>query len=297
MVSAIALATALAFSPQTSPQEIDRLLGIDPKEQIEIVLLGTFHFAYPGLDTLKTPEELQVDVLSDQRQKEIDTILDQLQSFAPDKIMLERQDQAALTKWFTEFQSDQAKVVPNEIYQLGFRLAKRLDHKEVFAIDASSYRDDHPEDPNIKAVLSELQEAQAPPSATLQKFLAAVSYLDKFTFENPLPDTLLLMNNERFLDRMHGVYLLDSFQQAENNAGPDHLALWWYSRNLRIYHKIRANAKPGDKVLVIIGAGHVPILREQFKANPEFRLKTVDQVLKPTSKSTAHIYQDQSAPV
>ena len=55
----------------------------------------------------------------------------------------------------------------------------------------------------------------------------------------------------------------------------------WYNRNLRIFANIHRIAEPGDRILVIIGAGHVPIIRHAFRASPEFRLIEVGDVLVP----------------
>ncbi len=46
----------------------------------------------------------------------------------------------------------------------------------------------------------------------------------------------------------------------------------WYDRNLRIFANLAAIAQPGDRILLIIGMGHTPILRELVRSHPGMQL-------------------------
>ena len=46
----------------------------------------------------------------------------------------------------------------------------------------------------------------------------------------------------------------------------------WYERNLRIFANLATLAKPGDRILLIIGQGHAPILRELVRSHTAMRL-------------------------
>ena len=48
---------------------------------------------------------------------------------------------------------------------------------------------------------------------------------------------------------------------GDTYVGADLLAKW-YDRNIRIFSDLQRIAQPGDRVLVIFGAGHAAILRE-----------------------------------
>src|SRR5205823_2596516 len=70
----------------------------------------------------------------------------------------------------------------------------------------------------------------------------------------------------------HGHYLTGTFHagRGDDYLGPDNLAGWWYDRNLRIFENItRLMQSPGDRVLVLIGAGHLPILLQAAQSSPE----------------------------
>ena len=63
--------------------------------------------------------------------------------------------------------------------------------------------------------------------------------------------------------------------------GADGFVSGWYTRNLRIYSNIvRELRGPDERVVVIFGAGHVPILRELFLATPVAKLDEVRDVLR-----------------
>ena len=47
----------------------------------------------------------------------------------------------------------------------------------------------------------------------------------------------------------------------------------WYARNLRIFRNIQAIAtEPDDRIMVIFGAGHLGILRQQLESYPGMEL-------------------------
>ena len=55
----------------------------------------------------------------------------------------------------------------------------------------------------------------------------------------------------------------------------------WHNRNIRIYSNVaRLIRSPEEKVLLLIGAGHVPILKAQFSAAPFVKLVDVSEVLR-----------------
>jgi hypothetical protein len=52
------------------------------------------------------------------------------------------------------------------------------------------------------------------------------------------------------------------------------------NRNLRIFRNVqRISAAPGERILVIYGSGHLPLLRYMAEASPEYELVEVDRYL------------------
>ena len=55
----------------------------------------------------------------------------------------------------------------------------------------------------------------------------------------------------------------------------------WYNRNLRIFQNLqRITEGPGERILLVIGAGHVPIIRHAVISSPEYELVEVDQLIR-----------------
>ena len=59
------------------------------KNRAEVLLVGSFHFGYPGQDAHKTSEEDKIDILSEEKQKEVQELSDYIARFKPTKIMVE----------------------------------------------------------------------------------------------------------------------------------------------------------------------------------------------------------------
>ncbi len=87
-------------------------------------------------------------------------------------------------------------------------------------------------------------------------------------------ETLLYMNADDKVASDMGLY----FRQAAIGepwdwAGAD-LVSDWFRRNMRIYSNIAGLVEsPGERVLVIYGAGHLGWLQHAFASNPGLRLR------------------------
>ena len=60
------------------------------QKRIEVLTLGSFHFAFHNLDLIKTSTEDQIDVLETKYQKEIEDIASRIARFKPTIIVIER---------------------------------------------------------------------------------------------------------------------------------------------------------------------------------------------------------------
>lgn len=247
----------------------------------DVLLLGTFHFKDAGRDGYKP--EVDVDILSEPRQRELAEVLDALAAFRPTKIAIEAQGDWArriVDAEYPAFLEGTFELPANEVYQVGFRLAKRLGHKTLHPVDAQGRRyDGLPEDGAAYAASTGQQDLLKSPWD--ERYTALYRHDDQAKANQSLRDTLLAMNTEERLLAGHGHYLLGGIAlgKGDEYPGADHVSGWWYNRNLRIFANIRRIAEPGDRILVLIGAGHVPIIRHALQASPEFRLVEVAQVL------------------
>ncbi len=97
-----------------------------------------------------------------------------------------------------------------------------------------------------------------------------------------LRDHFLPINREVVLLREHGHYLVGTLAVGDgiDHPGADAKTAW-YNRNLRIFSNLLwLVERPGERVFVLIGAGHVPILRHAARASPAIELVEVGEILR-----------------
>lgn len=261
----------------------DKIL-IDPAAPpVKVLLLGSFHFGYPNLDQHKTDSARMVDVMSDQRQREIRQLVNVLASFKPTRIYIEDESQAFTDSLYNAYLQGRHSLRRNEIDQLAFRLSKELQLPKVYAVDASSFADEQ----YRKAPLLDYLWNKQIPVDTLrdammgQRFTRFYNAGDSVEVENTILESFLLMAEDQVLRRMHGAYLSTGFNTV-NDSGPDMLAMWWYDRNLRIFNNIlKTKPKVNDRIIVLFGNGHMPILKHCFESSPEFEVVELKELLHP----------------
>jgi hypothetical protein len=111
--------------------------------------------------------------------------------------------------------------------------------------------------------------------------MAWYAHGDQQKMARTLRETLLAGNTEEALLRGHGHYLVDRFKvgAGDDYPGPDRITAW-FNRNLRIFANLqRITERPDEHILLIIGGGHVPILRHCVQASPEYDLVEVRDLL------------------
>src|ERR1700722_19370339 len=99
----------------------------------EILVLGTYHMSNPGRDL----HNMQADnVLSPKRQQEIAQLIELLKKFQPTKIAIEAEfGSQRVGREYSDYLAGKYTLSPNEIDQIGYRLAKELGHRAVYAVD------------------------------------------------------------------------------------------------------------------------------------------------------------------
>ncbi len=246
----------------------------------QVLLLGTFHFKDAGLDNFK-PQH-QIDVFNPDRQIEIEAIADALAAFKPTKIGIERKpgSAGALQSQYESYMGDDFELPANEIYQLGFRIARKAGHDGVYPVDAPGRwftdqvdRTEFAKQHGQKDLLR---------NAYVLSFNRLARRLDALKLEHPLRDHLLLMNDPALLEKEHGIYLPRALgvRDGDDYPGADGFVSQWYNRNLRIVGNIqRIIESEEERIIVIIGAGHVPILRHLVKSAPNMTLVEVSEYL------------------
>jgi hypothetical protein len=97
-----------------------------------------------------------------------------------------------------------------------------------------------------------------------------------------LREHLLRINRGDEVWASHAPYLVGRFKIGVGNvfSGPDLVAAW-YTRNLRMFANLQRISAPGERILLIVGWGHLPILRHCALASPEHELVEAGPYLDP----------------
>lgn len=257
--------TGLVAAAQQAPSNA-------PAARAEILVLGTYHMANPGRDIFNTQAD---DVLAAKRQKEIADVVEVLKKFRPTKIALEgsfSDDRFASN--YADYLAGKYQLTRNERDQLGFRLAKELGHKAVHPVDVGG---EFPYLPLVNYAKANGREQEL--NALMDEVGARVKALEVYLSSHTILETLLYMNDDAQTADAVGAY----FQQAQFGgpwdwAGAD-LVSAWFKRNMRIYTNIvRLVDSPGERVLVIYGAGHLGWLQYAIRNSPNLRLRTLAEI-------------------
>lgn len=265
---------------------VDSYLARAKLQPVEVLLLGTFHFDDQGLDEYKPQHHF--DALAKNRQAEIAAVVAALVKLAPDAVCVERRPagQSRLDAAYEAFVGGQNRDNKNEITQIAFRVAKMLDHTGVHGVDAAARGFEPRVDPIKWAHKNGQLRRLATPLQKVQ--IGFMAERDRFVDRADLATILRFMNHPKVLATSHAGYLVGGFHAADGKEypGPDGFVTTWHNRNLRIFSNIMRVAKQHKRVVVVIGAGHVPILRQCMQASPECRLVEVADVLPKTSGRT-----------
>ncbi|HYX39370.1 MAG TPA: DUF5694 domain-containing protein [Oligoflexus sp.] len=245
-------------------------------EPIEVMVLGTYHFGNPGADLNNMKAD---DVLVPKRQKELQQLTDSLAKFQPNRIMVEEEgkgsgfESADYSRYTPELLSKER----SETTQIAFRLAHKLGHKAVHAIDEQpaagepNYFPVEKVDAYAKAngMQSQWKDLKEDSAKALKIFeeKQKIATIAELLIDRTDPKNRL--NNQDFYYRML------VFGNGEDQPGAD-LNAAWYLHNAKIFAKLQSIAKPGDRVLVVYGAGHRYWLRHFVDETPGF--KAIDPI-------------------
>ena len=236
--------------------------------EIEVMLLGTYHFAGSDLDAIKgTPE----DVLTPKRQAELADLASRLAGWKPDQVAIEWPHDFvdSTDARYRRYVATGASTSRNEVYQVAFRVARLLGHPRVHPID-------HPimlGNDSIAALAARRPDLVRR-GDSLMKVLRSENEAE--VRERPrrtMVEQLYRANTEEALHGgnslgMFGSYLAGG--EGANYGGPQ-LLVRWYERNILMAHHLARAVQPGTRrMLVVVGSGHVPPIRNVLNESPDF---------------------------
>jgi hypothetical protein len=252
--------SALTSLPVTAAAQFTVLGGKTAGAQVLVV--GSYHMSNPGLDAISVRAD---DVLTPKRQAEIERLAEKLAQFRPTKVAVEipfGRDSTSNSLYRRYLQGAHA-LDRTEMQQIGFRVARRVGLTRIHGID-------YPLDVNVAGVMVWALTHGQPDLATSAQSLTTrlLAEADSMMKNAPVGDIIAALNSPR-ADSAHGIYMAALRVGADTSYPGATMTARWYERNLRIASNVlRLIESPNDRVLVLIGAAHGPILREVFSRVP-----------------------------
>ncbi|MBO9674571.1 MAG: hypothetical protein J7577_14070 [Sphingobacteriaceae bacterium] len=285
------LSAQQAFAQSTATKKaVGRLDEILEKNKpvAKVLLLGTFHFAGEKVDENTTPENLRINMLGDERQRQIQRLAKRLSAFRPTKIAIEVSP--AREKYYDSLYAEYKlghKLVgkgidtADETFQLGFRLAKMLGKEKLYPIDAQPFR--FKLSPQDSVLTFEKFNNQRDTSYAYwqKKYDSEKRFQDTLKVRLPLNEYLQYLNAPEKRASSIGMWLITT-KKGDNlhPIGADGFITRYFNRNVRIYSNVQriTNGKH-ERILVIYGATHMYLLNQIFNASPEYKVIDVMKYL------------------
>lgn len=236
------------------------------QEDAEIIFLGVNHFKNPNADEYNADVP---DMLAPEKQKEIKAVIDSLSQFHPTDIAVEQtlDHQNNLDSLYRSWREGRRELGRNEIEQLGFRLANRSDLNTLHAVDyknhgwifdqVKSFAQKH--DPEFLDYFSNWGNQLS-------------TKMNQVLRERSFREALLYLNSSKMLNKIHSAYPRIATVGNDSVDVGARLVSNWYDRNIHIFSNIAHMVEPGDRLIVIFGAGHGQIIRRLIADNPTMTL-------------------------
>jgi hypothetical protein len=258
------------------------------KKPTEILVIGTYHFNNPGLDVAQYKV---LDIMGEKPQKQLEEISTAIAKFKPTKIFTEWElkDQLALDTLYNKYQEGTyfdyvAQKYPkrkfylqNEIVQLAFRAAKKMNHKKVYAIDYQETSFDFDSImkfadsirlPNFKKeVMLEIKDIETKSNALFAQndLLKCLYYFNsKELRETDIPWYVGKINDSDKLGTYIGAFLASE----------------WYRRNLYMLANIQKQTETSDnRIMVLAGASHITMFLDLLKHDSNYKMVELKDVM------------------
>jgi hypothetical protein len=212
------------------------------QDKPKVLVLGSFHmFEHEGLD-------------SDKRQLEIEELVAKLEKYKPTKIAVEMtpEDGADTNESFKKYKAGTGELTMNEIDQVGFRLALKMGHEQIYPTD---WMGD-----------SEIGYGEVEQWAKDNQPEYLTELYEGFNFPNLTDDKTVLdyykeLNSPTLINLLHKIYVnVARIGESTNYVGINWLS-WWYKRNLIMFANLtRLMESKEERILFIVGGSHTSIV-------------------------------------
>ena len=233
-----------------------------------VMMFGVFHFSNPGLDVVKTQQVIDVTT------KENQVYLSELSSriankFNPSAVLVEcdPKQQPEMEKRFASYKAGESELLVNEIYQIGFRVAKEASLDGVICFDEQEVHWQG------EKLMESMPTSDIATNREFQRLIDKVTKLNNEWHARGSLKNILQKFNQREYDQLNkNLYLVSNVVGAGDNFyGADATASWWH-RNFRMYANIQKAANTKNRILVIAGQGHTAVIKDFVKTDSKLKL-------------------------
>ncbi|MFC7499815.1 DUF5694 domain-containing protein [Enterovirga sp. GCM10030262] len=272
LVAAAAAAALIAGAGTASARQPFGILGDRaPDARPAMLVLGTPHFDNPGRDIVNQKIE---DVLTPGRQREIEAIVERLAAFRPTHVAVEWRSsrQEKLDQRYADYRAGRYQLSRDERDQIGLRLAARLGLDRVHAVDWNEMPPGEEADYDFLAYAQQNGLAESFDKARAAKQAQANRETGRMRCTNVAAWLRNLNTPEARRESHRAYYDIALVGDAQTNPGANWVGSW-YGRNLKIFaNLVRLADRPEDRVVVIYGAGHGPLLAQFAEESGAFEV-------------------------
>ncbi len=263
----LTILSACATPETMSGEEVLPAAGTAP---IEVMIVGTWHFETQDSNLIDVAGP---DVLTPERQREMGAVVGGLMAFDPTVVAVEVQTNNPdfVDTGYEGYSPARLTQTPNEVVQLGYRLADRAGLGTVYGIDEQPRGDEPAYFPFDKvmahaASTGDDERLQSTIMALQAKLVEQQAAFDGMTMAEAIIET-----NEGFTSSADFYYDMLRIDAGEDQPAAE-LIGYYTMRNAKIFSKLLDVAGPGDRVVVIYGAGHKHWLEQLAENTPGVRL-------------------------
>lgn len=231
---------------------------------VELLILGSYHMDNPGLDAVNIEAD---DVLTPRRQAEITALNAGLLQFRPTKVAVEGdRSKSVWQDRYAQWLEGKYSLGRSEVEQIGMKVAKAAGHSTIYPIDF----------PMMMSGLryDEVEIKKEAPSSATPAGPRQLSEAELLLRRHTVTQNLHRLNHPDAVAADHQPYmdLLEPDPEEPALYGKSDYLTNWYKRNIRMMTNVARISDPRDRVLLIVGKGHLPILRHFAIHSPEFCL-------------------------
>lgn len=239
------------------------------KQPTELMLMGTFHFANPGLDTVKSKT---INVMTQPSQDYLKKLSKRISEFKPTMVLLEfnPKNTDKINQEYQKYLKGEFQLPSNEIYQVGFRVAKHSGIKQLGSLDERSVGW------KAEALFEYMKNKDSVAQAEFDQIIKEVTEQTNKNHSQLALKHLLEIANDETYDRINkNIYLATNAVAVADGEfyGADASASWWH-RNFRIYAKIQYQAQKHQRIFALAGQGHTAILKDFIEIDE--KIKAID---------------------